>query len=380
MLRNRIDPLSTCFETNNNDHILNKLSEASGLRLPSVGQRGILFNRNYAVEQETICDQQFVSVSVEKYHIQQEMSYFTLNQVDKDLVAKQVSEHWNITLGDLLKASQNQTFAGTYADGSKAIVRVTPKAKKDSVQFEVDLLKYLKSNGMEYVPGTVQTKSGLDFVETDEIIVLVYEHAQGEPIALLEYKWLTDRDQIEALGKWIAQLHNLLRKYNPSSTAGLRNWDQLHNGILKDAPIDPIDIESVKSREAFGVIHGDINISNYFYTAETKLISVFDWDQVQSAWFLYDLAQPIWGVVSCKEGGSFVDGSPVPQANVEVFTDWIVAAYDSVSDVKVDREALQRMVKLRRYLYKEFCTKALNDVDPDSEMGKFMRKVLEWIN
>ena len=85
------------------------------------------------------------------------------------------------------------------------------------------------------------------------------------------------------------------------------------------------DVAVVSNSECFGVIHGDLNVSNFFYTPPAgdagASLSVFDWDQVcmtsvarvhaavhsgrdlqvQRGWFMWDLAQPLVGALMLHE-------------------------------------------------------------------------------
>ena len=49
--------------------------------------------------------------------------------------------------------------------------------------------------------------------------------------------------------------------------------------------------------EAYGILHGDLNLSNFHYVDEGEYLSVFDTDQVQQGLFLFDLAQSIFTLV-----------------------------------------------------------------------------------
>jgi RIO-like serine/threonine protein kinase len=46
-------------------------------------------------------------------------------------------------------------------------------------------------------------------------------------------------------------------------------------------PIADEDLAVIGNPQHYGVIHGDINISNYFYLPDESTLFVFDWDQVQ---------------------------------------------------------------------------------------------------
>jgi len=64
-------------------------------------------------------------------------------------------------------------------------------------------------------------------------------------------------------------------------------------------------------------------------------------------WYMYDLAQAIFGVVMLHSAGS-PDGSRVDFADEKLFVDRLVGGYESVTNEKVDRENLSRMVGLKK--------------------------------
>jgi Ser/Thr protein kinase RdoA (MazF antagonist) len=70
-------------------------------------------------------------------------------------------------------------------------------------------------------------------------------------------------------------------KEHPSKFAQFQNWDDLHFRLMKGFPIDERDKKSITDNSKYGVIHCDINSSNYFYLPEENRIDVFDWDQIR---------------------------------------------------------------------------------------------------
>jgi Ser/Thr protein kinase RdoA (MazF antagonist) len=68
----------------------------------------------------------------------------------------------------------------------------------------------------------------------------------------------------------------------------MSRWDELHCSILAEVP--PPQCE----RSGFGIIHGDVNPSNYFADSSSETPNVFNLDQIQYWLYLYDLAGPIW--------------------------------------------------------------------------------------
>ena len=141
----------------------------------------------------------------------------------------------------------------------------------------------------------------------------------------------------------------------------------MHESILKESLIHEDDQAVVQNPEHYGILHGDLNLSNFFYippsadvlpentststagdTVFTSLhidpsntpikegsklgsLSVFDWDQTQQGWFLWDVAQATLAVHMLHEAGSLIDGSVVTQAQPEQFDNWLVEGYELIT-------------------------------------------------
>ncbi|CAF1308999.1 unnamed protein product [Rotaria sordida] len=189
---------------------------------------------------------------------------------------------------------------------------------------------------------------------------------------------------VVGLGRWFARLHQLTRRFvqeQPVLVARARHWTTLHDGILAEVPVDENDMKTASDPAHFGLIHGDVNPSNYYWDSTIGMPCMFDWDQLQQSWFLYDLSAPVRGVISLEQHGSPIDRSPVPQANSTLFTTWLLEGYKSDGDrVTVDRAALQRMVMIRRELYRRFCRKALLELPADHPMARFCKTITDFFD
>jgi aminoglycoside phosphotransferase (APT) family kinase protein len=62
-------------------------------------------------------------------------------------------------------------------------------------------------------------------------------------------------------------------------------------------------------------LHGDLNTSNIHYVQAEDHLSVYDTDQVQRGFFLWDVAQAIFTTVMLEEGGMPCSGTPVEGVN-----------------------------------------------------------------
>lgn len=97
----------------------------------------------------------------------------------------------------------------------------------------------------------------------------------------------------------------------------------------------------------YGIVHGDLNITNFFYDRERDCLSVFDTEQVHRGFYEWDLAQAIFQIIIIKEAGRPISGEVVPGVNVEKYQENILKGYESVGGI-VDLERLKRMVDMKR--------------------------------
>lgn len=149
---------------------------------------------------------------------------------------------------------------------------------------------------------------------------------------------------------------------------------------MYDLSIPSIDEATKSDPNIYGILHGDLNISNFFYQSHpSPTLSVFDFDQVHLGWFAWDIAQAVLVVYMLAEAGSVVDESRVPDAVPERFVHWFLTGYNSCSSVPVERDQVERMVLLRKVFYKMFCAKAEEEGGVPHEMQHFIQYVNTWM-
>lgn len=292
--------------------------------------------------------------------------------MDDAVVAATLSASWpGAKLGDRIKSSQNVTYSAELADGRKAIVRATATPGcLQRVRDELAFLRYVAAAGVRAC-GPVEP--GLAVSEDGGTIVTVTRFAEGAPVVFTEWKWANDEAMVVEQGRWMAQLHEASRRFaveHADVAARIQMWDQVHQGILDGAkntpPIEP-------TPETFGVIHGDVNPSNFYFDEAAGRIDVFDFDQTQRCWFLYDLAQPIWAVRMALRGGiPGLTGENAPPLDEVAFTEALCRGYGG----SVDRAGLHACVLLRREMYERFCRRAKAEGDMPPNMAGFIDHVV----
>ena len=224
----------------------------------------------------------------------------TTIEIDHKQVGQILMKNWKIKLGKLLKASQNHTFQGFSIDDSKKYsIRVTPDPEKKHVQRIEDQIMFvnycikseLKHLVSPIVPLTFQEKL---FLVQGNLIIAVFEWARGSPLNFMEFRWMKDKAVINAWGRFFGEMHQISRKFSkdhPEIAKRIQNWDQIHCAILAGTKLHPDDLAVIDDPNHFGVLHGDLNCSNIYYVDDGDYLSVYDTDQVQRGFYLFDLAQ-----------------------------------------------------------------------------------------
>ena len=375
---------------------------------------------------------------------------------------------------------------GGGGDQLKVIVRAIPQAKAqlDRIEGEAAVLHFLKTNHPELpttnlIPMTATTTSssaesspsrlqgqyiavgeqnlgdyGGDEGENNNnnknkkkdptLAVTVCSFASGREVNITGGEWMTSSQIAYHAGRWLGRLHKCMVNASSRSDSGaassvvgaqVRDWRELHDGVMREIPVDPRDEALKKDPNHFGVLHGDVNCSNYFLMETTteknsserggeeeKNLSdlfVFDWDQVQLGWFMYDLAQVCHGVEMMQVGGApwlpivkekeegeeeksedatttpappqivgykSIDG--VPENAGEAYTKRAVEGYeagrndgggDSTSPSQsyvVDWDHLERMKDLRQSFYRAFAVRELANPTLPEGMQSFCRYIV----
>jgi Ser/Thr protein kinase RdoA (MazF antagonist) len=249
------------------------------------------------------------------------------------------------------------------------IVRAT--ATPGCLQRVSDELAFLHFVAAAGVRACGPVEPGLSVSADGGTVVVVTRFAEGAPVQYTAWLWATDAALVAEQGRWLAQLHAASRRFaleQPEVAARIQMWDTVHDGILEGAQKPPIE----ETPDSFGVLHGDVNPSNYFVD-EGGRMDVFDFDQTQRGWFLYDLAQPVWGVRMVTRGGVVgLTGDKAPALDEEAFVTALCEGYGE----PVDRDQLNACVLLRREMYERFCRRAKDEGDLPTDMAAFIEHVV----
>jgi Ser/Thr protein kinase RdoA (MazF antagonist) len=129
-----------------------------------------------------------------------------------------------------------------------------------------------------------------------------YRYREGAPIEEYFQNW----------GRVLGQMHALAKDYQPASDQVTRpGWFEIHKSRLmietqvpERLPVVRAQIRSLleqilalpKDRDSYGLIHGDFNDGNFTVDYDNGDMTVFDFDDCCTFWFIYELA-------SAWEGG-----------------------------------------------------------------------------
>lgn len=311
--------------------------------------------------------------------------------IDESIVQNLLQKHYDksIRIIKKIKGSQNHTYEAQIGEEGKSIaVRVTPDPTGKHIQRieqEVEFVNFLAaSNEVNYICAPLALTDGRFVVNEENLVIVVFEWAKGEPINFIAYEWLNNEELVTDWGRWFASYHRISRRFAevfPEKVRKFQSWDDIHEGILRGSTIIEEDQGVVLDPLHYGVIHGDLNLSNFFYLREERTLSVFDWDQTQQGWYLWDVAQALVAVVMLSEAGSIIDNSPVSNIDVEQFEGWLVHGYESVAGANsIDRPRLKRMLELRLSFYEKFCRQALAEGDIPKDMEHFINYIVNWFD
>lgn len=308
--------------------------------------------------------------------------------VDYDNVTKIVLENWNLILGKCIKASQNHTFFAKNEREEQFIIRVTPDTKNRRFgQFkdEMSLILFLHKHGLGVcppIPSQVNDKT-VFVIRVGDLNVSAFAFAKGKSLPFPEFQWMTDEKVVTATGKWLGKFHSLSKQFSkefPEIAARMRIWNTLHEGVMLEYQSDELDLQQMNDPNEWGILHGDVNPSNWFYCEEEDSLYVFDWDQCQQGWFMLDVAQCCHAPCMLKSLGMPVSGDPVPEANPNQYISWIMKGYESTAgEGSFDKQQLERMEINREEFYKLFCVRAQNEFVPP-DMKPFIDYVARHYN
>ncbi|HHV60920.1 MAG TPA: phosphotransferase [Clostridiaceae bacterium] len=183
------------------------------------------------------------------------------------------------------------------------ILRISKDDNLDATNCEIDFLRYLYKNGCPVAPPVLSLqKKYVHLVNIDEksYAVSAYKKAVGKD---WRTRGIDGRERLIIIGRILGKMHKLSMQYKPCNRKRRRQWDESPH-IVKAPGIFVRYNENLlekfnyymsrmrkfpKNKDSFGLVHGDFLFSNYFFD-ENNRISVFDFDECEYSWYIYDIA------------------------------------------------------------------------------------------
>ena len=217
---------------------------------------------------------------------------------------------------EYLGNSANYVYSFTES-GKTRCLRLTSgrNRAKEQIEAELDFIAYLRRGGINaMLPVSSVAGRLIEEIPSAQgfLFACAFEYAKGERFRYDSAK--SNKEHFRLRGRTLGQIHALSKDYNPYGNFRRFAWDE-DNLLLNAAGFLPQSEKIVwreydalkeqlrefaKSRETYGLIHGDFGETNYRY--QNARLNIFDFDDCCYHWFAYDLAVTIYPHGWRKEG------------------------------------------------------------------------------
>lgn len=213
----------------------------------------------------------------------------------------------------------------------------------DQVRGEAEFLNHLAAGGLS-VPQVLPSQAG-NLVEPilapggSHFVAALFEKAPGHPVKRVDWGAALFR----SMGGFMGRMHRLSRQFQPSQPRFRRldiayDMQQVREYALKalppgDEPVlrayDGLCAEILalpQDAVGYGLAHIDFHSGNFFITDEGR-ITLFDFDDCQYAWYVYDIAMALFYVLPhhCTSPGDI--------AHAETFLAEFWAGYQATGEL-----------------------------------------------
>jgi Ser/Thr protein kinase RdoA (MazF antagonist) len=246
-----------------------------------------------------------------------------LDSVDKIEGANTAIRLWHGVTGSLQHISNSANHIYSFIESGKTrYLRLTSSCdrSKEQIEAELNFIIYLHKGGVNAML-PVPSAAGR-FIEeirfADNLLFgCVFEEAEGERFIYDSAK--SKREHFRLRGRTLGQIHALSKAYVPPGRFRRFAWDE-DKLLLEVGKFLPKSEKVVwraygelrerlqgfpKTRETYGLVHGDFGETNYRYRADQ--LNIFDFDDCSYHWFVYDLAITIYPHGWRKEGLQLLD-------------------------------------------------------------------------
>ncbi|MNJ48742.1 homoserine kinase [compost metagenome] len=246
-------------------------------------------------------------------------------------------------------------------EGKTQLLRFAPQTEKckDNILAELEFIAYLRDNGYGVLEA-VESKNGTKLVEVQtpwgEYVASVFKRVAGIQISDTDLSDLI----IFSHGKALGQLHRLSSQYTPTlakrwSYSDVLDWiqDTLIKSPIK-SPSETAALLETKllrdyfstvpmSKSNFGLVHYDFEYDNVFYSYESGICDVIDFDDAMYHWYVMDIEQALDSLKDCISPGEF-------SHKKQCFWDGYLTEYEVSDDMVSIMPACKRFASLYGYV------------------------------
>ncbi|WP_422657579.1 phosphotransferase enzyme family protein [Paenibacillus sp. EC2-1] len=246
-----------------------------------------------------------------------------IKELMNDKVLENAASSFGLNFSELKYIGGFQNFVYEYdRNGQQYILRITHSSHRnsDGVRGELEWIDYLHQNGVSVskpVPSKYDRQVEVIELENSSFITTSFEKAPGKKIF---YPECMNNDALsEMCGEITGKIHELSKRYVPSRKEIVRHhWTE--NSYLKNmkrfVPLNQHQvyeryeeladqINKLRKDDQYGLIHGDINVGNFF--VDNDKITLFDFDECQYSWYAEDIAIQMFYMVYVVLDDSIVE-------------------------------------------------------------------------
>ena len=201
-------------------------------------------------------------------------------------------------------------------DGCEYILRIGHSSRRnaDLIQGEAEFINHLRAGGLS-VPQVLTSTNGklVEAIEAQDgssFLASLFEKAPGQPPEGDDWRPAL----YQSMGQFMGKLHRLSVDFQPSLPRFQRfsivedfaAMEKAGKQYLpaEDQPVIQAYLDTVaaiqqlpQDSDSFGLCHIDFHGGNFFIT-DDGLITLFDFDDCQYAWFVYDIAMALFYAIS----------------------------------------------------------------------------------
>jgi Ser/Thr protein kinase RdoA (MazF antagonist) len=233
-----------------------------------------------------------------------------IRQAYHDAILAEAMERYGIAKDSIHLLDGFESFMYEYGkDGQDHVLRISHSLHRTSnmIQGEIEWVNYLVAGGVpaaRAVPserGNVVERIAVE--DGSHFTAVSFERAGGHPPTKEDW----ENGLAIQLGQIVGRMHALTKHFEPSDARFRRHeWYEDYPDGFAEQYLPPSETKVIaklndllaylytlpKDRDSYGLIHVDVHGGNFF--VDNGRVTLFDFDDCQYAWFVYDIAMALF--------------------------------------------------------------------------------------